>query len=135
VALVRASVNLELEFDNEDQEIGAKIVCEAVKSPIKQMAQNAGESADLILYEVLSLHGNDGRDFTTGKLVDMFEEGIIDPAKVTKSRFAKCCLCCLYTNHNKLCNYSERLAWQVNYLIPRRKMHRWTLKLKQPSSN
>ena len=85
VALIRAAANLELEFDNEDQEIGAKIVCEAVKSPIKQMAKNAGESADLILYEILSLHGSDGRDFTTGKIVNMFERGIIDPAKVTKT--------------------------------------------------
>tara|TARA_R100000234_G_scaffold30580_2_gene17956 strand:- start:1731 stop:3302 length:1572 start_codon:yes stop_codon:yes gene_type:complete len=85
VAIVRASANLELELDNEDQEIGAKIVSEAVKSPIKQMAKNAGESQDLILYEVLSLHGNDGRDFTTGEIVDMLEVGIIDPAKVTKA--------------------------------------------------
>ena len=85
VAIVRASANLELELDNEDQEIGAKIVSEAVKYPIKQMAKNAGESQDLILYEVLSLHGNDGRDFTTGEIVDMLEVGIIDPAKVTKA--------------------------------------------------
>ena len=85
VALVRASKEIDLEFENEDQEIGAKIVCEAVKYPIRQMALNAGESADLVLYEVLSLHGNDGRDFTTGEVVDMLEVGIIDPAKVTKA--------------------------------------------------
>jgi chaperonin GroEL len=85
VALVRASKEVHLEFENEDQEIGAKIVCEAVKSPIRQMALNSGESADLVLYEILSLHGTDGRDFTTGKVVDMLEAGIIDPAKVTKA--------------------------------------------------
>tara|TARA_R110000824_G_scaffold129472_2_gene290713 strand:+ start:1598 stop:3169 length:1572 start_codon:yes stop_codon:yes gene_type:complete len=85
VALVRTSKNLDLEFENEDQEIGSKIVCEAVKSPIKQMASNAGESPDLVLYEILSLHNGDGRDFTTGKVVDMYEAGIIDPAKVTKT--------------------------------------------------
>ena len=85
VALARASENLQLELDNEDQEIGAKIISEAVKSPIRQMAANAGESEDLILYEILSLHGNDGRDFTTGKIVDMFDVGIIDPLKVTKA--------------------------------------------------
>ena len=85
VALVRSSKELQLELDNEDQEIGAKIVTEAVKSPIRQMASNAGESEDLILYEILSLQGSDGRDFTTGELVDMFEVGIIDPLKVTKT--------------------------------------------------
>ena len=85
VALVRSSKELQLELDNEDQEFGAKIVTEAVKSPIRQMASNAGESEDLILYEILSLQGSDGRDFTTGELVDMFEVGIIDPLKVTKT--------------------------------------------------
>jgi len=85
VALVRAAKNLKLEFENEDQEIGANIVVEAVKSPIEQMARNAGESPDLILYEILSLNGDDGRDFTTGALVNMFDYGIVDPAKVTRT--------------------------------------------------
>jgi len=85
VALIRSAKDLELEFDNEDQKIGSNIICEAIKSPIQQMAVNAGESPDLILYEILSLSGGDGRDFTTGKLVDMFEAGIIDPAKVTRT--------------------------------------------------
>ena len=85
VALVRATKNLELEFENEDQETGAKIVYEAVKSPIRQMALNAGEAPDLVLYEILSLYKNDGRDFMTGNVVDMLKAGIIDPTKVTKA--------------------------------------------------
>jgi chaperonin GroEL len=85
VALVRSAKDLNLELDSEDQKIGVSIVCEAVKHPIRQMAINAGESPDLIMYEILSLHGNSGRDFKTGELVDMFESGIIDPAKVTKT--------------------------------------------------
>ena len=84
VALVRSATNLNLEFDNDDQKTGFNIVCEAVKHPIRQMAHNAGESPDLVLYEVLSLHGDDGRDFKTGKLVNMFDAGIVDPAKVTR---------------------------------------------------
>tara|TARA_Y100001938_G_scaffold144065_1_gene218007 strand:+ start:188 stop:1759 length:1572 start_codon:yes stop_codon:yes gene_type:complete len=85
VALIRASSNLKLEFENEDQEIGSRIVLEAVKSPVRQMSLNAGESPDLILYEILSLHKSDGRNFVTGEIVDMFEAGIIDPAKVTRT--------------------------------------------------
>jgi len=85
VALVRAAKNLVLELENEDQKIGANIVRDAIKSPIEQMALNAGESPDLILYEILSLQGDDGRDFTTGELVNMFKVGIIDPAKVTRT--------------------------------------------------
>tara|TARA_R110002074_G_scaffold18372_14_gene59647 strand:+ start:1022 stop:2593 length:1572 start_codon:yes stop_codon:yes gene_type:complete len=85
VALVRAAANLEVDLENEDQETGARIVCEAVKAPIKQMALNAGDPADLILHEILSLKGSDGRDFTTGEIVNMIDKGIIDPAKVTKT--------------------------------------------------
>ena len=48
------------------------------------MSLNAGESPDLILYEILSLCKSDGRNFVTGEIVDMFEAGIIDPAKVTR---------------------------------------------------
>jgi len=84
VALIRASEGLELEFDNEEQSIGSKIVLEAVKAPIRQMAANAGESADLILSEVLASHKNDGWDFAANELVDMIEAGIIDPAKVAR---------------------------------------------------
>ena len=85
VALARASYCLDVELDNDDQEIGKKIVCEAVKSPIKQMSVNAGESPDLILSRVEGLEGNNGWDFSTGQVVDMVETGIIDPAKVTKT--------------------------------------------------
>ena len=84
-ALVRSSRELEVEFSNEDQKIGGRIVCEAVKSPIKQMALNAGDSPDLILSEVEKLEGHQGWNFATGEIVDMVEAGIIDPAKVTKT--------------------------------------------------
>ena len=85
VALARASYNLSVDLDNEDQEIGKKIVCEAVKAPIKQMSINAGESPDLVLSKVEGLEGNNGWDFSSGEIVDMVETGIIDPAKVTKT--------------------------------------------------
>ena len=84
VALVRSAASLSLEFDNDDQKVGANIIREAVKHPITQMALNAGDPSELVLYEVLSLHGDDGRDFKTGKLVNMFEVGIVDPVKVTR---------------------------------------------------
>ena len=85
VAYARASCQLEIEFDNDDQEIGKRIICEAVKSPIKQMSVNAGESPDLILSKIEDLEGNNGWDFSTGQVVDMMKSGIIDPAKVTKT--------------------------------------------------
>ena len=85
VALARASHALKVKLDNDDQEIGKRIICEAVKSPIKQMSINAGESPDLILSKVEDLEGDNGWDFSTGQVVDMMKTGIIDPAKVTKT--------------------------------------------------
>ena len=70
--------------DNEDQRLGVEIVLEAVKEPLKQMALNAGDSPDLIFSIVENQKGSLGVDFVSGDEIDMFEAGIIDPAKVTR---------------------------------------------------
>ena len=86
VALVRASNNLgRLQTENEDQEFGIEIVREAVKAPLRQMAQNCGLSADLILAQVESEEGNIGYNFRTDEIVNMLEAGVIDPVKVTRT--------------------------------------------------
>ena len=85
VTLLRASQGLEVETPNEDQSLGVKIVLEAVKDPIKQMASNAGMSPDVVVEKVLSEEGSCGMNFYTGEVVDLFEEGVIDPAKVTRA--------------------------------------------------
>ena len=85
VALVRASRKLiTLRAENEDQMFGIEIVREAIKAPLRQMAFNCGLSADLILAQVESAEGNYGYNFRTDEMVDMLEEGIIDPVKVTR---------------------------------------------------
>ena len=61
------------------------IIYEAVKEPIRQMARNAGESPDLILDRVLRAKGNKGYNFATGEMCDLFEAGVIDPVRVTKT--------------------------------------------------
>jgi len=60
-----------------------RIVYEAVKEPIRQMARNSGESPDLILEQVQRAKGNRGYNFATGKMGDLLEEGVVDPVKVT----------------------------------------------------
>jgi len=82
--LIRASSEIELPKDlPEPQLLGFKIILESIKEPLRQMAINAGESPDLIISKVLASSGNDGWDFSSNKLVDMVEEGIIDPVGVT----------------------------------------------------
>ena len=87
VALVRAANNIvaHTEAENEDQVFGIDIVREAVKAPLRQMAQNCGLSPDLVLAQVEAAEGNVGYNFRTDEMVDMLEEGVIDPAKVTRT--------------------------------------------------
>ena len=60
------------------------VVYDAICEPIRQMALNAGSSPDVVLERVRKAKDNRGWDFATGKIIDMFEEGVIDPAKVTR---------------------------------------------------
>lgn len=83
-ALLQAAKNLEVDCDNDDQELGVKILLDVVRAPMKQMALNAGESPDLIVNTVESSEPNFGWNFATGELVDMLATGIIDPVKVTR---------------------------------------------------
>lgn len=83
-ALIRAAskVNLDLEGD---EAIGAAIVLRAIKAPMKQIAINAGFDAGVVVNEVeKSSNDNLGFNAATGEYVDMFEAGIVDPAKVER---------------------------------------------------
>ena len=83
-ALIHASKSLEVDTDNEEQAIGARIIIEAVEEPLRQMAKNAGLSADLIVDKVFSCNDGEGYDFMTNEVKELTNSGIIDPAKVTR---------------------------------------------------
>jgi len=71
-----------------DEKIGFDIVCNALKSPTRQIADNSGDQGDVVvatLLEKMEKDKNIGYDANTGKLVDMFKAGIIDPAKVART--------------------------------------------------
>ena len=85
IALLRTQEGLEPETENEDQSLGVEVVRKALSAPLRQMAQNCGESPDLIENLVASAKENFGYDFRNGDLVDMYVAGIIDPLKVTRS--------------------------------------------------
>ena len=84
IALLRSSSNLHVETDNEEQSIGAKIILDAVEEPLRQMAKNAGKSPDLIVNRVKHLKVNWGYNFMNDSEVNMLDNGIVDPAKVTR---------------------------------------------------
>ncbi|MDX9814518.1 MAG: chaperonin GroEL [Sulfurimonadaceae bacterium] len=81
-ALIRAASKVKLELSG-DQKIGCEIILRAIKAPLKQIATNAGYDAGVVVNGVESAKSeNIGFNAATGEYVDMFEAGIIDPAKV-----------------------------------------------------
>jgi chaperonin GroEL len=84
IALLRSSEGVHIDTESEEQSIGAKIILEAVESPLRQMARNAGKSPDLIVDRVRGLEQNKGYNFMSESVVDMLSEGIVDPTKVTR---------------------------------------------------
>ena len=86
VALVRALQKIEdLTGDNEDQNVGIQIALRAMSTPLRQIAQNAGDEPAVVYDKVRSLEGNMGYDGATGEYGDMIQLGIPDPAKVTRT--------------------------------------------------
>ncbi|CAL9450370.1 MULTISPECIES: chaperonin GroEL [Streptomyces] len=85
VALLQASAVFEkLELDG-DEATGAAAVKAALEAPLKQIAVNAGLEGGVIVEKVRNLTPGHGLNAATGEYVDMIAEGIIDPAKVTRS--------------------------------------------------
>ena len=69
----------------EDELIGALIVEKALSAPLKKIASNAGQNGAVILERVKNAEFEVGYNAAQNELGDMFEIGIIDPAKVTRS--------------------------------------------------
>lgn len=65
--------------------IGATIVERALTAPLKRIAENAGQNGAVIAERVKEKDFNVGYDASVGNFVDLFEAGIVDPAKVTRS--------------------------------------------------
>ena len=88
VALIQAAVTLEktdLSKYSEDEKVGYKIVRRALEEPIRQIAENAGLDGSLIADKCKHEKPGVGFDAENMKWVNMFESGIIDPVKVTRS--------------------------------------------------
>ncbi len=86
VALLRArEVLKDFKGDNKDEEIGIKMIYDALIYPILMLMQNAGKNGEHIALEILkSKDHNFGYDVVAEKYGSMIEMGIIDPVKVTK---------------------------------------------------
>ncbi len=70
---------------NAEEQVGADIVCRALQAPLYQIAHNAGLEGSVVVEKVLEKEMPFGFDALTGTYVDMFAQGIVDPAKVVRS--------------------------------------------------
>ena len=68
-----------------DEQVGVDIVRRALEAPAKQIADNAGERGEVVIEKVKNLPKGQGFDALKGEYCDMFERGIVDAAKVTRS--------------------------------------------------
>jgi len=83
-ALIKAAANVVLELSG-DEKVGGEIIIRAIQAPMKQIAENAGFDAGVVVDKVLNnTNINFGFNAATGEYVDMFEAGIIDPFKVER---------------------------------------------------
>jgi chaperonin GroEL len=88
VALLRCSVGLSerVETLNDDERLGVEIIKRSIQSPIKTIMQNGGQSGDVVIANILSdLNLNWGFNIQTEVYEDLFESGVIDPVKVTRT--------------------------------------------------
>jgi len=85
LALLRSVQGLSVEVSNDEQHFGVQVVTGAVQAPIRQIATNAGMSPDIAVGKIEAEEGSIGIDFSVGEVVDLFDAGVIDPLKVTKT--------------------------------------------------
>ncbi len=85
VALIRAQKALDkLEGKNEDQTVGIRLLSRAIEEPLRQIVDNAGEDAAVVLNKVKDGKGTYGYNAASGEFGDLIEQGILDPTKVTR---------------------------------------------------
>jgi chaperonin GroEL len=74
-----------LDGDNEDQKVGIEIVKKAIQSPIRQIVENAGVEASIVVGDLLKQKSNTyGYNAQSEEYVDLLEAGIVDPTKVVR---------------------------------------------------
>ncbi len=85
VTFIRAQAAVETLKLEGDEKLGAQIVLRALEEPLRIISSNAGFEASVVVNAVKQQKGSHGFDAKRGEYCDMIAEGIIDPAKVSRS--------------------------------------------------
>jgi len=91
VALLRTQSALDKLKVKGGQSVGVDILRRALEAPIRQICENAGAEASIVVQNVRDGKGAHGFDARDESYVDMFEAGIIDPAKVARVAVENAC--------------------------------------------
>ncbi|WP_028986213.1 chaperonin GroEL [Thermicanus aegyptius] len=84
-ALVNVIPSVEKVEAHGDELTGVRIVLRALEEPVRMIAENAGQEGSVIVQRLKTEKVGIGYNAATGEWVDMFQAGIVDPAKVTRS--------------------------------------------------
>ncbi|MET0172428.1 MAG: TCP-1/cpn60 chaperonin family protein, partial [Agrobacterium vaccinii] len=85
-ALLRSSTKITVKGANDDQEAGINIVRRALQSLVRQIAENAGDEASIVVGKILEKNEeNWGYNAQTSEYGDMIAMGIVDPVKVVRT--------------------------------------------------
>lgn len=85
VAYIRAIESIDsVEADNADEKTGIKIIQRAIEEPLRQIIANAGKEGAVIVNKVAEGTGDFGYNARKDVYENMFEAGVVDPAKVTR---------------------------------------------------
>ncbi|MYD78019.1 MAG: chaperonin GroEL [Gammaproteobacteria bacterium] len=86
VALVRAFGMVDqISGDNDDQNVGIRIVRRALEEPLRQIVANSGADASVVLNKVIESDDSNGYNAASGEYGDMIKMGILDPTKVSRA--------------------------------------------------
>ncbi len=86
VALLRAQSAVDkVRGGTDDEKAGRSIVRKAMEEPLRQIAINAGYEGGVVVERVRAAEGSTGFNAATGEYADLVADGVIDPAKVTRS--------------------------------------------------
>ena len=86
VALLRSSTKIDVKGENSDQEAGVNIIRRALQSLVRQIADNAGDEASIVVGKILEKNDdNYGYNAQTSEYGDMLSMGIVDPVKVVRT--------------------------------------------------
>jgi chaperonin GroEL len=86
VALLRSSTKITVKGENDDQEAGINIIRRALQALVRQIADNAGDEASIVVGKILDKNEDTyGYNAQTGEYGDMISMGIVDPVKVVRT--------------------------------------------------